>query len=199
MPFGSLVHPLASLLILRAMRLNCLTASYGALWPDVYDEVWRDDAWACSWDGLPALGEVGSTWDRDAALRTERARRAALVEIDALVAVWLGMDVDALIAIYQAAFPVLNRYEEITWFDGNGSKLAGYHRTYGQYQKKQTWEQFQAYLEDPQNNPVPTGYTAPFYKADRIAEYRQAHAAFSARLAAADTLSVAPLDTGGDR
>jgi hypothetical protein len=92
------------------------------------------------------------------------------------------MDVESLISMYQAAFPVLNRYEDITWFDGNGSKLAGYHRTYGQYQKKGTWEQFEAHLEDPEKNPVPDGYTAPFYKADRIAEYKQAHAAFTNRL-----------------
>ncbi|MFD5655041.1 hypothetical protein [Streptomyces sp. NPDC127039] len=41
-------------------------------------------------------------WTRNSALRTERARRAALVEIDALVAVWLGVDADALAAMYQA-------------------------------------------------------------------------------------------------
>ena len=101
--------------------------------------------------------------------------------------------------IYQAAFPVLDRFEETTWFDANGSKLAGYHRTYGQYQKKGTWEQFQAYLEDPDRNPPPDGYTPPFYKADRIGEYRQAHAAFSARLAAAGTLQVARSDGEGAR
>jgi hypothetical protein len=181
------------------MRLNCITSAYGALWADVYDDTWRDDGWGCSWDGLPLLGEIGPSWKRDIPLRTERARRAALVEIDALVAVWLGMDVDALMAIYQAAFPVLNRYEEITWFDANGSKLAGYHRTYGQFQKRETWEQFQAYLEDPERNPVPDGYTAPFYKADRIAEYRQAHAAFSARLAAATTLQASDEHSEEDR
>ena len=43
------------------------------------------------------------------------------------------------------------------------------------------------------------GYTPPFYKADRIAEYRQAHAAFSARLAAARTLPVASLESEGSR
>lgn len=129
----------------------------------------------------------------------QRARRAALVEIDALVAVWLGMDASALIAMYNARFPVLNRFEESMWFDANGRKLAGNHRTHGQYQKKESWEQFQAYLEDPEKNPVPDGYNAPFYKADRIAEYRRAHAASSARLAAADTLPVAPLGNGGDR
>ena len=164
------------------MRLNCLTDAYADLWTDVYDDAWRDDSWAYLWNNLPPLGDVRPAWERNTPLRTECARRAALVEIDALVAVWLGMDVDALIAIYQAAFPVLNRYEEITWFDANGSKLAGYHRTYGQYQKKETWEQFQSYLEDPSNNPPPDGYKPPFYKADRIGEYRQAHAAFTERM-----------------
>jgi hypothetical protein len=182
LPFGSPDHPLAPALFLRAMRLNCLTNAYTELWSDVYDDGWRNDTWACFWDGLAPLAEIGPSWNQSTPLRTERARRAALVEIDALVAVWLGMDVDALIAIYQAAFPVLNRYEEITWFDANGWKLAGYHRTYGQIQKKDSWEQFQAYLEDQSKNPPPDGYTPPFYKADRIAEYQQAHAAFTERM-----------------
>ncbi len=92
------------------------------------------------------------------------------------------MDVEALIAIYRAAFPVLNRYEAITWFDANGWKLAGYHRTYGQIQKKASYDEFQAYVESGGTMPVPDGYTAPFYKADREAEYRQAHAEFSRRM-----------------
>jgi hypothetical protein len=149
---------------------------------EVYDDAWRTDGWVCDWPGLPPLEDVGPTWNRDTPLRTERARRSALVEIDALVAVWLGMDVEALIAIYQAAFPVLNRYEEITWFDANGWKLAGYHRTYGQIQQKTSYDEFLAYNEDPVKNPHPDGYTPPFYKADREAEYRQAHAVFSERL-----------------
>jgi hypothetical protein len=182
LPFGKPDHPLAPALLLRALRLNCITNAYADLWAEVYDKAWCDDTWAFPWKGLTPLGAIGPIWDGDTPLRTERARRSALVEIDALVAVWLGMDVDALIAIYQAAFPVLNRYEEITWFDANGSKLAGYHRTYGQYQKKETWEQFEAYREDPANNPPPDGYTPPFYKADRIGEYRQAHAAFTERM-----------------
>ena len=36
--------------------------------------------------------------------------------------------------------------------------------------------------EDPAENPPPDGYTPPFYRADRVAEYRQAHAVFSERL-----------------
>jgi hypothetical protein len=184
LPFGSLDHPLASVLLLRAMRLNCLTTAYADLWAEVYDDAWRTNGWACNWEGLPPLGNIGPTWEHDTPLRTERARRAALVEIDALVAVWLGMDVEALIAIYQAAFPVLNRYEDITWFDANGWKIAGYHRTFGQIQKKGDYEEMLEYRDSGGTTKVPDGYTPPFYKADRIAEYRQAHAAFTARLAA---------------
>lgn len=64
---------------------------------------------------------------------------------------------------------------------------------------EEQWEQFQAYLEDPAKNPPPDGYTPLFYKANRIGEYRQAHAAFSARLAAARTLPVTSPDSREDR
>ena len=154
MPFGSLDHPLAPALLLRTMRLNCLTTAYADLWAEVYDDAWRADAWVCDWAGLPPLADVGPTWDRDTPLRTERARRSALVEIDALVAVWLGMDVEALIAIYQAAFPVLNRYEETTWFDANGWKLAGYHRTYGQIQQKSQLRRVPGLQRGPGEEPA---------------------------------------------
>jgi hypothetical protein len=182
LPFGSPDHPLAPALLLRTMRLNCLTAAYADLWADVYDEGWLADTWACHWEGLPPIADVGPAWSPGTPLRTERVRRSALVEIDALTAVWLGMSVDALIAVYRAAFLVLNRYEETTWFDANGWKLTGYHRTYGQIQQKTSYDELLTYNESGGTAPPPDGYTPPFYKADREAEYRQAHAAFSERL-----------------
>ena len=93
LPFGSKDHPLASALLLRAMRLNCLTNAYADLWVDVYDEAWQTDTWACSWEGLPPLAEIGQTWKYSTPLRSERARRSALVEIDALVAVCITVAV----------------------------------------------------------------------------------------------------------
>jgi hypothetical protein len=182
MPFGSLDHPLAPALLLRTMRLNCVTAAHANLWNKVYDEGWRSDDWVCTWDGLPPLKPSARAWEHNTPLRTERARRAALVEIDAIVAVWLGIDITALLAMYGARFPVLNRFEETMWFDANGWKLTGYHRTYGQIQKKTSYEEFQVYVESDETGPVPAGYTAPFYKADREAEYRQAHAVFTERM-----------------
>ena len=67
------------------------------------------------------------------------------------------------------------------YFDANGPKLAANH-SYGLGQTKEHWKHFEKYLEDPATNPPPDGYFPPFYKADRIAEYRQAHAVFSERL-----------------
>ncbi|MFF9784404.1 hypothetical protein [Streptomyces nigrescens] len=189
-------HPLAPALLLRTLRLNCLTTAYAELWQDLYDATWSAyEPWALNWPGMNTeLHSVTPTWQRDTPLRTEYARRAALVEIDALVAVWLGMDADALIAAFKGRFPVLQKYEAASWFDAEGWKLANNARTIGQRQTKETWTQFEAYREavgepspegvlpaDPHATP-PAGYTAPFYKANREREMREAHAYFQKRL-----------------
>lgn len=83
LPAPSVKHPLASALLFRALRLNCLTKRYAALWLDLYDPTWPGcEAWACDWPQLEPLHDVGPEWARGSALRTERARRAALVETD---------------------------------------------------------------------------------------------------------------------
>ncbi|MGC5332852.1 class I SAM-dependent DNA methyltransferase [Micromonospora sp. DT62] len=189
LPAPSPDHPLTSALLIRTLRLNCLTSAYADLWAELHDPGWRDtEAWACEWPGLPPLAETEPEWTPATPLRTERARRAALVEIDALVAVWLGMSVDALIAAYRGRFPVLQKYEAVTWFDADGWKLAGNARTIGQRQTKESWAQFEAYRNDrsePKTVSPPVGYTPPFHKADRETEMRAAHAVFQARLDAA--------------
>ncbi|MEU4951688.1 hypothetical protein [Streptomyces lavendulae] len=183
MPAPNLGHPLASALLLRTLRLNCLTHAYADLWSDLYDPTWPAyEPWAGEWPGLQPLHDVSSDWRPETPLRSERARRSALVEIDALVAVWLGMDADALIAAYRGRFPVLQKYESVTWFDSEGWKIAGNARTIGQRQTKESWAQFEAYRADPANAPVPEGYTAPFHKAEREGEMRAAHAVFQKRL-----------------
>ncbi|MEU8425086.1 class I SAM-dependent DNA methyltransferase [Micromonospora sp. NPDC048835] len=187
MPAGHSGHPLAQALLLRTLRLNCLTSAYSDLWRELFDESWSRESWAADWPDLPELGDAGGqplreVWTSATPLRTERARRAALVEIDALVSVWLGMADEELIAIYSGRFPQLVDYEETTWFDGAGRKLVADRNAFGQGQTKEHYEQLTAYLDDPDQISVPDGYAAPFYKADREYEYRQAHAGFSKRL-----------------
>ncbi|MFC9802180.1 hypothetical protein ACFWGE_12170 [Streptomyces bacillaris] len=175
-------HPLASALLLRTLRLNCLTNAYADLWEELYDPTWPAyEPWACEWPELQPLHAVGPAWNRNTPLRTERARRAALVEIDALVAVWLGVSADALVAMYKARFPIMQDFDSVTWFDANERKIAGNRYTYGFGQTKEHYEHFLAYQNKERPEP-PEGYTAPFYKANREEEMREAHAYFSARL-----------------
>jgi len=182
MPAPDSSHKLATSLIVRILRLNCLTTAYADLWTELYEDAWPAERWVVDWPDIATLGHIAPAWERATPLRTEYERRAALVEIDALVAVWLGITEEQLEAIYSARYPVLSDYEEFTWFDAAGRKIAGNWNTYGTGQTKEHWEQFQSYLENPAKNPPPDGYTPPFYKADRIAEYRQAHAAFAERM-----------------
>lgn len=182
LPAASLEHPLASALLLRTLRLNCLTSDYTELWAELFDPTWPAyEPWSNEWPGLSPLHDVAPTWTRETPLRTERARRMALVEIDALVAVWLGVSADALAAMYKARFPIMQDFDAVTWFDANERKIAGDRYTYGFGQTKEHFEQFLAYDKGERPDP-PEGYTAPFYKADREAEMRAAHAYFTKRL-----------------
>ncbi len=189
MPVPAPGHPLAPALLLRTLRLNALTTAYADLWSELYDPKWPGyEPWAINWANLKTeLHNVTPTWQRDTPLRTEYARRAALVEIDALVAVWLGIDADTLIAMYRARFPIMQDFDRVTWFDAEERKIAGDRYTYGFDQTKDHWTQFEEYREaydkDPHTDtPVPDGYTAPFYKANREREMREAHAYFKKRL-----------------
>ncbi|MFD4587935.1 hypothetical protein [Streptomyces sp. NPDC058434] len=175
-------HPLAAALLLRTLRLNCLTSAYSDLWEELYDRTWPAyEPWACDWPELQPLHTVGPEWTRNTPLRTERARRAALVEIDALVAVWLGVSADALVAMYKSRFSIMQDFDAVTWFDARERKIAGKRHTYGFGQTKEHYEHFLAYQKKERHEP-PEGYTAPFYKANREKEMREAHAHFSARL-----------------
>ncbi|MFF8290169.1 class I SAM-dependent DNA methyltransferase [Streptomyces sp. NPDC016309] len=185
MPAPDPRHPLSSALLLRSLRLNAITSAYAPLWAELFNPQWAGyEDWANpAWLNLePIAAGLTSAWDFETALRTEHERRAALVELDALVAVWLGMTADQLVAVYRSRYPVLSDFEMAMWFDANGRKIAQNHNTYGHGQTKQDWLDFEAHLADPANTPPPAGYVGPFYKADREAEMRAAHAHFQARL-----------------
>ncbi|MGW1716629.1 Eco57I restriction-modification methylase domain-containing protein [Streptomyces sp. NPDC002156] len=185
MPAPDPKHPLAPALLLRTLRLNALTTHYTPLWTELFDPRWAGyEDWANpDWRHLkPLAAGLKPTWEYGTPLRTEHERRAALVELDALVAVWLGITADQLAAIFKSRYPQLYDYESATYFDVNGRKIAGDFNTYGHGQTKQDYLDLLAHLEDPEHTPPPEGYQAPFYKADRETEMRAAHAHFQARL-----------------
>lgn len=184
MPLPDLHNPLTPALLLRTLRLNCLTRSYAKLWEDLFGRFsLAGEQWAVSWDGLaPLAGSIAAEWDEATPLRNERERRAALVELDALVAVWLGIGVEELIAIYRGRYPILADREAELWFDADGHRIAADPYAFGFRQRKEHYRQLMDHLDPEIEGPVPEGYRSPFYKADREAEYRRAHAVFTERL-----------------
>lgn len=115
-------EPYASMITLRALLLNCLTTNYADLWHAVYSPQFIKDRWAKNDMRLRSecFLYLDKEWKLQYALRTDYERRQALVELDVLTAMALGMNLDQLKTIYNMQFAVLQQYEADTWYDQNG-------------------------------------------------------------------------------
>lgn len=183
----------------RSLRLACLTSLYADLWnryaPGLEVHPWSSPDPRLRLEN-PVAGPVG--WNRTAGLRTEFARRMALVEIDVLVAQGLGLTLDQLSEIYRIYFPVLQEYEAGTWYDQNGRIVwtcskglpgVGY-LDRGKSPGRAAWERILA--ESPSgltctaiDDTMPGGprevtrhFIGPFTQCDRIEDYKRAWAHF---------------------
>ncbi|MEU4375480.1 class I SAM-dependent DNA methyltransferase [Pseudonocardia alni] len=176
-------HALADSLVLRTLRLNAVTDAYVDLWSECWNPHLAHDSWT---GGLAhrrrlALGSVGSTWTRDTPLRIAADRRQALVEIDAIVALTLGLTADELCTIYRTQFAVLYGYDRNTYFyDANGRLVPNSVLTVWRKKGERISEEERTATNQAGNTYV---YELPFQTLDREHDMRVAYAEFERRLA----------------
>lgn len=191
---GSTTH-----LILRALMLNCLTTHYAELWSECWRDEFRQDGWAKDDPRLSndTFRNLTPEWYRGCALRTDFERRQALVELDVLAAMALGLTLEELQTIYRVQFPVMRHYDRNTYYDRNGRIVYTKSRGLtGVGFSTPEWRKIKGVKSGTvertiEDDTMPGGpvertivYEAPFTGVDREADYAEAWAHFEARLGA---------------
>ncbi|MGG7653315.1 restriction endonuclease subunit M [Kocuria rosea] len=151
--------PLLEELLDYTLRLICLNEEYSDIWRDV----------------------KGTSWSREVPFRKAEERRQALVNIDVIVALMLGVSVESLCAIYKTQFGVLQERERLGLYDSNGRKVADsvarIYRTRGANLslRERSWTNPQSGMEYV--------FEFPFRTLDREEDMRTAYAHFEQLLA----------------
>ena len=191
----------------RTLLLNCLTTAYADLWFECWCEEYKHETWSISDSRLKPFNTLHENWSWDIPLRNYFERRQALVEIDVIAAMALGLSLEDLEMIYTIQFPVLQQNETDTWYDQRGNivftcskgltgvgldrkrnaktGMLGWEDIRGEQIDENTYRGTQpthTHTIDPAKSELYGGqqqtFVAPYTCCNRIADYRRAWAHF---------------------
>lgn len=191
----------------RTLLLNCLTTHYADLWQEMWDGAYKNETWSKEDSRLKPFSQLHETWSWDIPLRNYFERRQALVEIDVISSMALGLSLQDLEMIYTIQFPVLQQNENDTWYDAEGkivftcskgltgvgldrkrnakTGMLGWEDIRGEQIDENTYRATMpthTHTIDPAKSELygdqQVTYYAPYTRCDRIADYRTAWAHF---------------------
>lgn len=186
----------SELIGLRALLMNAVTSHYDDLWNHCWNNSYRFDSWSKSDSRLrpERFTSLTPEWTWHTPLRTDYERHQALVEIDVLTSMALGMTLDQLKTIYRIQFPVLQSYEIDTWYDQNGRIVFTNNRSLTNVGfSRPEWNEIKdaksgTFTRIITDDTMPGGpiertieYVAPFDRCDREQDYETAWAFFEER------------------
>jgi hypothetical protein len=174
-----------SFLFNRTLLLNCLNKYYAPLWEESWQDAFTNDQWSRQDARLKPFNTLTKTWQWETPLRNWFERRHALVEIDVITAMALGLTLEELILIYNVQFPVLQQNEDDTWYDTRGNIVFTCSKGLtGVGVDRPVWEQIrnlqpgETYEHTITKSELYHGkkitYHAPFDKCDRVEDYKRA-------------------------
>ena len=181
----------------RILRLNCLNKFYSKIWSNHFRPEFKSDNWSIVDTRLKAFNKLQSEWCYEVPLRNHFERRWALIEVDVIASMALGLDLNELIMMYDLQFPVLVQNEDDTWYDQNGNivftcskGLAGVGLDRPEWEKiteevnpmQRKLKEGDTYTDTITKSELYNGkqitYYAPFDKCDRVEDYKTAWAHF---------------------
>ena len=183
-------------LVIRALKLNSISEYYKEMW----EETWKEESRKETWGKVDArlknqtFINCKKKWDKSFAFRNHYERRQAMIELDVLSAMAIGLTLNELKIIYKIQFPVLKSYEKDTWYDKFGKIIFTNNKgLFGVGIERKQWNEVKdmkegpvtkTYMDDTMlGGPVERTivYEAPFDRCDREKDYEEVWKNFEER------------------